>query len=135
MEEEIRVIWIILDRLRGILAENKKVVVCGDFNVAMEDIDLARAAQNRKNIMFGLDERGKLGEFFECGLRDSFREVCGEGENYSWWPYLANCRERNVGWRIDYVFVSEGVEILDAFILKDVLGSDHCPVGIDLNFP
>ena len=122
----------ISDKLRDIIGRGEEVVVCGDFNIAREDRDLDRYKYNKNNIMFTPEERKKIGEFCDVGLRDSFREKCGEGGNYSWWPYLANCRERNIGWRIDYVFVSEGLDIREAFILKDVMGSDHCPVGVDV---
>lgn len=122
----------VLERLEKLESENERVVVCGDFNIAMEDVDLARPAANRKNIMFGEDEREKLKSVVGLGFRDSFREFDLESGNYTWWPYMANCRQRNVGWRIDYVFVSESVELRSAFILKDVLGSDHCPVGIEI---
>ncbi len=122
----------VISRIRKILRDKKKVIICGDFNVAMGDVDLARPVQNRNNIMFGLEERRRLRGFFDVGLIDSFREVISEGGHYSWWPYLCNCRERNIGWRIDYIFVSDDLKIEDAFILKDIFGSDHCPVGVDL---
>jgi exodeoxyribonuclease-3 len=121
---------LVLERLRKLKSENERVVVCGDFNVAMGEVDLARPVANRKNIMFGLEERGKLKGVVELSFLDSFREFEVDGGFYTWWPYLADCRGRNVGWRIDYVFVC-GVELRAGFILKDVLGSDHCPVGVE----
>ncbi len=122
----------IIRKIKEIFAKKERVVVCGDFNIAMEDRDLARYKYNRNNIMFTFEEREKLYCFRKIGLRDSFREVCQGDGHYSWWPYLANCRERNIGWRIDYIFASEMVGIEDAFILKNVMGSDHCPVGVDI---
>lgn len=119
-------------RIRNFLDKGERVVVCGDFNIAREEIDLARPKNNLKNIMFSEGERMKLKEFVDLGFMDCFREIKGNEVAYSWWPYMANCRGRNIGWRIDYVFASDGVEIGDAFYLKDVLGSDHCPVGVEV---
>ncbi len=112
--------------------KSKNVVVAGDFNIAHEDIDLARPAGNRNNVMFTPEERKQLDTLVESGFVDTFRQLHKGGGNYTWWPYFANARERNLGWRIDYVFVSRSLskKLSDAFILSKIRGSDHCPVGI-----
>ena len=113
---------------------NEEIILCGDFNVAHEDIDLARPNQNRNNTMFTFEERGQIDELLDIGFVDSFRQFHREGENYSWWPYYRNARERNLGWRIDYAFVSKNIapKLKDAFILPEITGSDHCPIGVEL---
>ena len=119
----------------ALLKENDNVIFCGDFNVAISKKDLARANQNLNNIMFTEAERNAISEFLDLGFVDSFRFLFADKIKYSWWPYIADCRTRNVGWRIDYVFVSENLKhkVKDSFILNDVFGSDHCPVGVELN--
>lgn len=114
--------------------KNEKVIVAGDFNIAHEAIDLARPKQNQKNIMFTLEERKKLNEIVDLGFIDSFRKFHKDGGNYTWWPYFVNARKRNLGWRIDYVFISRSWAsfLKDAFILSKVTGSDHCPIGIEI---
>jgi exodeoxyribonuclease-3 len=116
-----------LNKLRS-----KNVIIAGDFNIAREDIDLARPGQNRNNIMFTPEERMKLEELFTLGFRDTFRIFHKNGGHYTWWPYFANARERNLGWRIDYALSSEHFlpRIKKGFILDEIRGSDHCPVGI-----
>ncbi|HBI25355.1 MAG: Exodeoxyribonuclease III Xth [Candidatus Wolfebacteria bacterium GW2011_GWC2_39_22] len=116
-----------LKKLKG-----KNVIVIGDLNIAHTELDLARPKQNTKNIMFTPEEREKLDALEKLGFVDTFRTENKEGGNYSWWPYFANARERNLGWRIDYVFVSKmfATRVKKAFILPSVRGSDHCPVGI-----
>lgn len=113
--------------------KDKNVVLIGDFNIAHEEIDLARPKDNRKNIMFTPEERKKLDEIVDLGFVDAFRKFNSEGGNYTWWPYYLNARQRNLGWRIDYAFISKSLstKIKEAFILKDVYGSDHCPIGIE----
>jgi len=112
----------------------KKVVLIGDFNIAREEIDLARPKQNKNNIMFTPEEREMLAKLTELGFIDTFRKLNPDKIQYTWWPYFANARERNLGWRIDYVFVSENIlpKVKRAFILDKVLGSDHCPVGLEV---
>lgn len=114
--------------------KGKKIVLVGDFNIAYEEIDLARPKQNTQNIMFTPQERVQLDQLIHIGFMDTFREFNKSGGNYSWWPYRFSARVRNLGWRIDYMFVSKALqnELQDAFILSDIVGSDHCPVGIDL---
>lgn len=111
------------------------IILTGDFNVAHEEIDLARPKANINNTMFTFPERMQIGKILKFGYIDSFREFYKEGENYSWWPYYQNARERNLGWRLDHIFISESLKprLTNAFILNEVHGSDHCPVGIDLN--
>lgn len=114
--------------------KDEKVVIIGDFNIAHEDIDLARPKQNRNNIMFTEEERKQLSGLISLGFVDSFRKLHKDGGHYTWWPYFANARERDLGWRIDYAFVSKKLnsKLKKAFILKESGGSDHCPVGIEL---
>lgn len=123
----------LLDYLKEIRHEN--VVLAGDFNIAHLDIDLARPRQNRTNVMFTKDERGQIDSIIALGFQDSFREFHKDGQQYTWWPYMAEARSRNVGWRIDYLFTSGPLRprLTGAFILNDVLGSDHCPIGIELS--
>lgn len=117
------------------LDEKKPVVVCGDMNVAHEPIDLKNPDTNHFNPGFSDEERGKFSELLDAGFVDSFRALYPDRTDaYSWWSYRAAARSRNVGWRIDYFVVSERLRgnIKDAYILPEVMGSDHCPVGLDL---
>ena len=119
------------------LDAKKPVVVCGDMNVAHEEIDLKNPKANIGNAGFSYEERGKFTELLESGFTDSFRYLYPEKRDaYSWWSYRAAARERNVGWRIDYFLVSDRLRdnIREAFILPEVMGSDHCPVGLDLQW-
>lgn len=113
---------------------NKNVIVIGDLNIAHTELDLARPKQNMKNTMFTPEERLQLDRLKQLGFVDTFRMRNKEGGNYSWWPYFANARERNLGWRIDYVLVSRAFakNIKEAFIMSNVKGSDHCPVGVKI---
>lgn len=122
----------LLDKLKKY--KNQKVIITGDFNIAHEDIDLARPNENRNNIMFTFNERQQIEKLLDLGFIDSFRIFHKGTGNYSWWPYHSGLRDKNIGWRIDYEFVSQnlGKFITGAFILKDVYGSDHCPIGIDI---
>lgn len=110
------------------------VILAGDFNVAHNDIDLARPRKNQNNTMFTLKERTAFGNLLGIGLLDSFRTLHKEEGHYTWWPYGNDARERNVGWRIDYILLSNQIaqNVTDAFILPEVRGSDHCPVGIEI---
>lgn len=112
--------------------KNDNLILVGDFNIAHQEIDLARPKDNQNNIMFTPKERQQIDKLLALGLADSFRELNKEGENYTWWPYFRNARERNLGWRIDYLFTGHNItsKLKDAFILKEVIGSDHCPAGI-----
>lgn len=110
----------------------KKIIVATDFNIAHNDIDLARAKQNRNNIMFTEEERRIIDKLQEIGMVDSFREFNNRPEYYTWWPYAFDARNRNLGWRIDYFFVSKNLipNVKSVRILKDIYGSDHCPSEI-----
>lgn len=113
----------------------KKVILVGDFNVAHQEIDLARPKDNKNNTMFTLEERKRIDKIIELGFSDTFRKFHKEPGNYTWWPYYRNARQRNLGWRIDYIFTSKTLtlKLKKAFILKDVRGSDHCPIGIEIS--
>jgi exodeoxyribonuclease-3 len=114
--------------------KNDKILVCGDFNIAHKEIDLARPKNNMNNTMFTADEREKIDEIINLGLIDTFRKFHSEGGNYTWWPWMANCRKRNLGWRIDYIFASRSLakDIKNANILNNIHGSDHCPISVNL---
>ena len=117
------------------LDKHKPVIVCGDMNVAHEEIDLKNPATNHFNPGFSDEERGKFTELLDAGFTDTFRSLYPDRRDaYSWWSYRAAARERNVGWRIDYFVVSDRLRdsIKDAYILPEIMGSDHCPVGLDL---
>ena len=117
------------------LEETKPVVFCGDLNVAHKEIDLKNPKTNRKNAGFSDEEREKFSVLLENGFIDTFRYFYPEAEGvYSWWSYRFRAREKNAGWRIDYFLVSPQLKerLEDAVIYKDVMGSDHCPVGLFL---
>lgn len=116
------------------LETKKPVIVCGDFNVAHQEIDLARPKENVGSAGFSPQERAWMDKFLSSGFKDTFRELHPQKVQYSWWSYRAAARARNVGWRIDYFCVSKNIikKIDQAFILDQVTGSDHCPVGIEL---
>lgn len=117
------------------LQKKKPVVFCGDLNVAHQELDLARPKENEGKKGFTKEERGGIDAMLKAGFSDTFRLLNKEGGNYSWWSAWGGARERNVGWRIDYVFVSEVLtsQIKSARIHDDVFGSDHCPVSITLD--
>ncbi|EAD4805395.1 exodeoxyribonuclease III [Listeria monocytogenes] len=118
------------------LDKTKPVVLCGDLNVAHEEIDLKNPKTNHKNAGFSDEERAKFSAFLDAGFIDSFRYFYPDlTDAYSWWSYRMNARARNTGWRIDYFVVSERLKdkLVDAKIHADVLGSDHCPVELELN--
>ncbi len=117
------------------LEEKKGVIFCGDLNVAHQEIDLKNPKTNRRSAGFTDEERGKFTEVLDAGFVDTFRYFYPDAEGaYSWWSYRMNARARNAGWRIDYFCVSECLKdrLEDAKILSDVMGSDHCPVQLDL---
>jgi len=118
------------------LDEKKPVLVCGDLNVAHEEIDLKNPKSNRKNAGFTDEERAKMTQFLSKGFIDSFRTLYPEQVTYSWWSYRFKAREKNAGWRIDYFLLSERLkeQLAEAKIHTDVFGSDHCPVEVDVNF-
>lgn len=114
--------------------KNKPVVLVGDFNIAHEEIDLARPKNNKNNIMFTSEERAQIGKLIKMGFTDTFRQLHPSEKKYTWWPYFANARVRDLGWRIDYAFVSKKLvpKLKRAEILTDVLGSDHCPIKVEI---
>ncbi|MBI4387156.1 MAG: exodeoxyribonuclease III [Elusimicrobia bacterium] len=113
------------------LEKKKPVIFCGDLNVAHAEIDLANPKANVHNHGFTPEERAGFDRIVKAGFVDTFREFVKEGGHYTWWSRLSDCRARDIGWRIDYACVSGSLRsrLRDAFILKTVLGSDHCPVG------
>ena len=130
-----RMIW--EDEIRKYLLElNKKkpVIMCGDLNVAHEEIDLKNPKTNKGNAGFTNEEREKMTELLNAGFIDSYRYLYPEKIEYSWWSYMGHAREKNVGWRIDYFIVSNDFRenIKDATIYTEILGSDHCPVGLEI---
>ena len=121
----------------GVPTTPKPVVMCGDFNVAHNEIDLKNPDSNRGNAGFSDQERGKFTELLNAGFCDTFRMLHPDlPEAYSWWSYRMRARERNAGWRIDYFLVSQQAskQVRSASIYNEVFGSDHCPVGIEIDF-
>ncbi len=119
------------------LDREKPVVVCGDMNVAHEEIDLKNPSTNHMNAGFTDEEREKMTQLLAAGFTDSFRSLYPEVTGaYSWWSYRMQARSRNAGWRIDYFLLSDRLRgnLKDAFILNEVMGSDHCPVGVELEW-
>lgn len=117
------------------LKETKAVIVCGDLNVAHENIDLKNWKTNQKNAGFTVEEREKFSLLLNSGFVDTFRFLHPEEAKYSWWSYRFNARKNNAGWRIDYFLTSDNLkkQITEADILTDIFGSDHCPVLLELN--
>ena len=117
------------------LNETKPVIMCGDLNVAHKEIDLKNPKTNRGNAGFTDEEREKMTELLNAGFTDSFRYLYPEKQEYSWWSYMGHAREKNIGWRIDYFITSKDIKknIKEATIYSEVLGSDHCPIGLEIN--
>ena len=124
-----------LDTVSELLEDGEEIIICGDVNTAHKPIDLARPEANKTTSGFLPEEREWIDRLLETGFTDTFRMFNEEGDNYSFWDYRTRARERNVGWRLDYFFASDNLvdRIGDAFILSDVYGSDHCPVGIEMD--
>jgi exodeoxyribonuclease III len=117
------------------LEKNKPVIICGDFNVAHTEIDIKNAKGNRGNAGFTDEERKKFSILLKSGLVDTFRYFHpNEIDHYTWWSYMRNVREKNIGWRIDYFLVSNSYinNVNNANIYKDIYGSDHCPIGLEI---
>lgn len=135
---EYRMIWEDIFRNYLVELDNKKpVILCGDLNVAHKEIDLKNPKTNRKNAGFTDEERDKMTELLGAGFTDSFRHLYPDLEGaYSWWSYFAKSRERNIGWRIDYFLVSDKLKnkIKAAEIHNEIMGSDHCPVVLEMDF-
>ena len=123
-----------LDHVDKLKAEGRKVVVCGDVNTAHTELDIARPKENSKKSGFLPMERQWMDKFEAHGFIDTFRVFQKEGGHYTYWDTFTKARERNVGWRIDYFYISDDLKknLQDAFIESDVMGSDHCPIGIDI---
>ena len=117
------------------LDAKKPVIYCGDLNVAHEEIDLKNPKSNHHSAGFSDEERGKFTALLSSGFKDTYRTLYPDKIEYSWWSYMMKAREKNVGWRIDYFVVSDRIfdNIRDSYILTNVMGSDHCPVGIELD--
>ena len=134
---EYRMIW--EDEFRNYLLnlnKRKPVILCGDLNVAHKEIDLKNPKTNRRNAGFTDEEREKMTKLLNSGFTDSFRFLYPNKENcYTWWSYMGHSREKNVGWRIDYFIVSNSIEskIKESYIYQNILGSDHCPVGLEID--
>jgi len=135
LEYKLKFYDLFLEHIDRLKAGGRKIVICGDINTAHKEIDLARPKANEKISGFLPEERAWMDRLVERGFIDTFRIFHAEGGNYSWWDLKTRARERNVGWRIDYFFVSKNLRdfVRSAFILKDVTGADHCPVGIELD--
>ncbi len=133
---EYRQVW--EDEIRKYLLklnETKPVIMCGDLNVAHKEIDLKNPKTNTRNAGFTIEERTKMTELLKAGFTDTFRYLYPDKKDaYSWWSYMRKSREKNVGWRIDYFIVSKSIEdkIKEATIYSEILGSDHCPVGLEI---
>lgn len=117
------------------LSEKKSVIYCGDLNVAHKEIDIKNAKANIGKAGFSYEERGKMTELLESGFSDTFRELHPEEVKYSWWSYRFRARENNAGWRLDYFLTSKELlpKVREAEILTDIMGSDHCPVLVDID--
>ena len=126
-----------LEFVKPLKDKNEKIIICGDVNTAHKEIDLAHPKANEKISGFLPIEREWIDRFIGNGFIDTFRYFNKEPEQYTWWDLKTRARERNIGWRIDYFFISENLlpNLVKAFILPDVIGSDHCPIGIVLKMP
>lgn len=134
---EYRMVW--EDEIRKYmkkLEEKKPIVYCGDLNVAHEEIDIKNPKTNHRSAGFTDEERNKFTELLNAGFIDTYRYLNPEKVEYSWWSYMRQAREKNIGWRIDYFVTSKSLEnnIKDAKIHTQVLGSDHCPIELDIEF-
>ncbi len=116
------------------LNQNKPVILCGDLNVAHQPIDLKNPKSNERNPGYSIEERTKMTNLLSSGFIDSYRYLNPDKIGYSWWSYRFQSRQKNIGWRIDYFIVSEHLKkrIANAYILPEILGSDHCPVGLEI---
>ena len=128
MEDSLREYLMELDR-------KKPVIYCGDLNVAHEEIDLKNPKSNHQSAGFSDEERGKFTKLLESGFCDSFRALYPDRVMYTWWSYMFKSREKNVGWRIDYFVVSKRLmdKVKDSIIYNEIMGSDHCPVGLEID--
>ena len=119
------------------LNKTKPVIMCGDLNVAHKEIDLKNPKTNTHNAGFTIEERNKMTELLNSGFIDTFRYLYPDKTDcYTWWSYMRKAREKNVGWRIDYFIVSDNIKnkIKEANIYQEIMGSDHCPIGLEIDF-
>lgn len=123
-----------LEFINNVKEQGKKLIICGDINTAHTEIDIARPKENEKVSGFLQEERAWIDKLIAHGFIDTFRVFDHEGGNYTWWDYKSRARQRNIGWRLDYFFISENLQkhLKSAFIMSDVYGSDHCPLGIEI---
>jgi exodeoxyribonuclease III len=126
-----------LDHCESLRSQGKKLIITGDVNTAHRAIDLKNPKANAKNSGFLPEERAWIDKFIAHGYVDTLRLNHPEPDQYTWWTYRANARQRNIGWRIDYFFVTEDLvpQVKDAFIQPEVMGSDHCPIGLEMQLP
>jgi exodeoxyribonuclease III len=124
-----------LKQCKKLLKEGKKIIICGDINTAHKEIDLARPKENSVISGFLPQEREWIDKFLAAGFIDTFRNFNQEPDQYTWWDMVTRARDRNVGWRIDYFYISENLKdkIISASIHQDVMGSDHCPISIEIS--
>ena len=124
------------DHIQKLKKQGRKIIICGDVNTAHTEIDLARPKENSDTTGFLPIERKWLDKLFSNGFVDTFRIFNEKGENYTYWDYKTLARDRNVGWRIDYFIVSENLKdkVISSYIQSDVVGSDHCPIALELKF-
>ncbi len=122
------------DHCRHLLKSGRNVIVCGDYNIAHTEIDLARPKDNENSAGYYIEERQAMTSFLAGGFVDTFRHFCPEPGHYTWWSYRTNARERNIGWRIDYFCVNKEFmpQVEASYILPEVTGSDHCPIVLEL---
>jgi exodeoxyribonuclease-3 len=134
LEYKMRFYQVFLTFTDSLKERGERLIFCGDFNTAHKEIDLARPKENEKNSGFLPEERAWMDKFVAHGYTDTFRLFHKEPDQYTWWDMKTRARERNVGWRIDYFFVTENIAraVSQAFIMPDVTGSDHCPIGITI---
>jgi exodeoxyribonuclease-3 len=121
--------------INSLKEQGKKLIICGDINTAHTDIDIARPKENEKVSGFLPEERAWIDKLIGCGFIDTYRVFHHEGGNYTWWDYKSRARQRNIGWRLDYFFITPNLRknLKSAFIMPDIQGSDHCPIGIEIN--
>ncbi|MBQ8131887.1 MAG: exodeoxyribonuclease III [Bacilli bacterium] len=133
LDSRMRFEELIKEYLQG-LTKKKNVVYCGDLNVAHEEIDIKNAKGNRGNAGFTDEERAKMTELLNAGFIDTFRHFNPDTQKFSWWSYMANARSKDIGWRIDYFLVNKDFidKVKDTKIYTEVMGSDHCPIGIEI---
>lgn len=123
-----------LEYVNDLKKRGSKIIICGDINTAHTEIDIARPKENEKVSGFLPQERAWIDKLIGCGFIDTYRLFHREGGNYTWWDYKSRARQRNIGWRLDYFFITLNLKkhLKSAFIMSDIEGSDHCPVGIEI---